>query len=66
MKTLRLYRFTVEILDEATDTDEQIAKELAKGIAIHMEAVKTVITLVDANDLQVKEDEFGNPVLAEA
>lgn len=66
MRTLRLYSFTVEILDEATDSDDTIAKELQKAVNIYMEAVKTVVTLVDASDLQVKEDEFGHPILAEA
>lgn len=66
MKTLRLYKFTVEILDEAEMADCDFAIEVAKAISIHMEAKRTEVNLVEANDIQVGLDEFGRPILAEA
>lgn len=66
MKTLRLYKFTVEILDEAEMSDADFAVEIAKALSIHMEAWRTEVKLTDANDIQVAIDEFGRPVFAEA
>ena len=66
MKTLRLYKFTVEILDDAEMSDADFAVEVAKALSIYMEAHRTEVHLNEANDIQVGFDEFGRPILAEA
>lgn len=66
MKTLRLYKFTIEILDEAELPDHDFAIEVAKALSIHMEAKRVEVNLVEAADIQVNLDEFGRPILAEA
>ncbi len=66
MKTLRLYKFTVEILDDVELGDADFAMEVAKALSIHMEARRTEVKLIDASDVQVNLDEFGRPILAEA
>jgi hypothetical protein len=66
MKTLRLYKFSVEILDEAELSDADFAIEVAKALSIHMEARRTEVKLTEASDIQVNLDEFGRPILAEA
>lgn len=66
MKTLRLYKFTVEILDEAEMGDADFAVEVAKALSIHMEAWRTEVKLKEASDIQVSIDEFGRPIFAEA
>jgi hypothetical protein len=66
MKTLRLYKFEVEILDDSGESDEKISRELSKAVQIYMEAIKCVVAFKEASDVQVKVDEFGRPILAEA
>jgi len=66
VKTLRLYKFEVEILDDAQESDAEMLKALEAGLKVYMEAVKTVVRLKEASSLQVAVDEFGHPILAEA
>lgn len=66
MKRLRLYKFEVEILDEPDCSDQRMVEHVKKGLEIHMEAEKIVVTIKDASTLEVPLDEFGHPILAEA
>jgi hypothetical protein len=66
MKTLRLYHFSVQILDEATDSDEEFSSAVAQAIEVHMEALKVSVDLVGAATVQVPESEDGEYDFASA
>jgi uncharacterized protein YjgD (DUF1641 family) len=66
VKTLKLYRFTVEILDDTGEVDAEMLAAMKTAVTVHMEAIKIVVTLVDSTQIQVAVDEFGRPILAEA
>ena len=59
MRPLRLYRFTIEVLDEPNCSDYELESQLQESMSAYFEAVDVQVELVEACDCVIGVDEMA-------